>query len=109
MEGGTKHDQKKPRMELLSSQWLLGVSQVLTFGAEKYAPWNWTKGIERSRLLGAALRHLVAYMGGEDNDPESGLSHLHHASANLMFASYLHEARPDLDDRFKGARNAEHS
>ena len=100
MSEGIKHDAEKVRLDLLSPLWLTGVGQVLTFGARKYAAHNWRKGIERSRLLGACLRHVLAYLNGEDNDPETGLSHLFHASCCLMFASELHETRPDLDDRY---------
>lgn len=64
---------------------------------------NWRKGIAQSRLLGAALRHILAHMWGQDYDEESGLRHLYHASCCLMFASELIETRPDLDDRYKGA------
>lgn len=102
--GGVKHDQAKPQLELLSSIWLVGVAQVLTFGARKYAAHNWRKGIALSRLLGACLRHVMAFLGGEDRDPETGLSHLYHASCCLMFASELHETRPDLDDRYKSGK-----
>lgn len=79
----------------------MGVGAVLTFGAKKYASHNWRKGLHQSRLLGAALRHVVAYLGGEDRDPESHLSHLYHASCCLMFASELLETHPELDDRWK--------
>jgi len=99
--GGIKHDREKVQVELLSPLWLTGVGQVLTFGARKYAAHNWRKGIARSRLLGACLRHLFAYLGGEDRDPETGLLHLYHASCCLMFAAELHETRPDLDDRYR--------
>lgn len=98
---GMKHDQEKVQLELLSATWLYGVGSVLSFGAKKYAAHNWRKGIQISRLLGATLRHVVAFLGGEDRDKESGLSHLYHASCCLMFASELHETRPDLDDRYK--------
>lgn len=98
---GIKHDQDKVRLDLLSPIWLNGVGKVLTFGARKYTAHNWRKGIERSRLIGAALRHTIAYLGGEDRDPETGLLHLYHASCCLMFAAELHETRPDLDDRYK--------
>jgi hypothetical protein len=99
--GGMKYDQEKNRLDLLSAPWISGVGQVLTFGAGKYAAHNWRKGIARSRLLGAALRHIFAYLGGEDRDPETGLLHLYHASCCLMFASELHFTRPDTDDRYK--------
>lgn len=101
MSGGEKHDSGKIQVELLSSTWLLGVASVLTFGAKKYAAHNWRKGIVSSRLLGACLRHVLAYLGGEDLDPESGLSHLLHASCCLQFAYELSQTRPDLDDRYK--------
>lgn len=99
-EKGMKHDDEKNRLDLLSTRWINGVGQVLTYGAKKYAAHNWRKGIERSRLLGAAFRHLFAYLGGEDRDSETGFLHLYHASCCLMFASELHETRPDLDDRY---------
>jgi dATP/dGTP diphosphohydrolase len=100
-EGGIKNDSEKVRLDLLSPIWLLGVGSVLTFGARKYAAHNWRKGLERSRLLGAALRHILAYLGGEDYDLETGLLHLYHASCCLMFASELHSTHPHLDDRYK--------
>lgn len=106
MTGGTKNDSEKIRLELLSSSWLMGVGRVLTFGSKKYAAHNWRKGIALSRLLGACLRHVLAFLGGEDLDPETGLSHLYHASCGLMFASELYETMPkEVDDRYKGNEN----
>jgi hypothetical protein len=99
-EGGIKHDSEKVRLDLLSPIWLVGVGTVLTFGARKYAAHNWRKGLEITRLLGACLRHVLAFLGGEDNDPESGICHLYHASCCLMFASELFHTRKDLDDRY---------
>jgi hypothetical protein len=99
---GIKHDGEKVRLDLLSTQWLNGVGQVLTFGAKKYAAHNWRGGLAHSRTLGAALRHILAFNSGEDLDPETGLSHLHHASCCLMFASELHATKQKLvDDRYK--------
>lgn len=98
---GIKHDAEKNRVELLDPEWLFGVGKVLTFGARKYAAHNWRKGLEVTRCLGAALRHLFAYLAGENLDPETGLSHLYHASCEIMFASWLADHRPDLDDRYR--------
>ena len=53
-------------------------SRVAHFGAKKYAPWNWTKGLGRLQIIGSMFRHSWAYMRGEDLDPESGLSHVDH-------------------------------
>lgn len=98
---GTKHDQGKPEMALLDSDFLEEVAKVLTFGKIKYAADNWRGGIGTRRLLSAALRHIFAYLKGEDTDPESGLSHLGHAGCCLMFAFWMNRYKPELDDRFK--------
>jgi hypothetical protein len=100
-EGGMKFDKEKVQVELLSPTWLEGTAKVLTFGARKYSPNNWRKGIALTRLVGACLRHVFAFLRGEDNDPESGLGHLYHASCCLQFASEIHRTKPELDDRVK--------
>jgi hypothetical protein len=108
MSGGTKHDQEKPRMDLLSSKWLVGVSEVLGYGAKKYSTetesgaHNWRNGLDYSRLVGAALRHLTAFNDGEDLDPETKLSHLLHASCCMMFLYEMTKIHPERDDRWKG-------
>lgn len=99
---GVKHDQGKPDMSLLSPIALNKIAEVMSFGKKKYAAHNWRGGFVWSRPLAAAARHLFAYIGGENNDPESGLSHLAHASCCLMFLLEFETTRPDLDDRYKG-------
>ena len=98
--GGVKFDGDKPRMDLLDPYAIEQLSQVLTFGARKYAAHNWRKGLHKSRLIAAALRHLFAYLRGEDKDPETGLSHAAHAMCCCMFLLGLAH-RSELDDRFK--------
>lgn len=101
---GRKDDSSKPDLSLFSTRWLLGVGQVLTFGKRKYAAHNWRRGIQISRLMAAALRHILAFNDGQDLDPETGCSHLDHASCCLMFARELIETkRKQVDDRYKEA------
>ena len=99
--GGKKNDSEKIPLELLSPPWIEGVGRVLQFGKKKYAAHNWRQGISQGRLLGASLRHIVRYIGGEDLDQESGLAHTLHASCCLMFSFEMSLARSDLDDRYK--------
>ncbi|WKC56411.1 hypothetical protein [Stenotrophomonas phage c9-N] len=87
--GGLKYDAGKPRPTLLmrGCAWALqGVSAVLAFGAAKYAEDSWRE-VENgvSRYSDALMRHLLAWLGGEENDEESGMPHLWHAATNIMF------------------------
>lgn len=98
--GGLKFDSEKPRYDLIDPHAIDQLARVLTFGAQKYAAHNWRKGIVKSRLLAAAMRHLFAYLRGEDTDPETGLSHAAHAMCCCMFLLGL-EGQPELDDRWR--------
>lgn len=99
---GTKYDSGKPTTALLPSQPLLEIAKVLDYGAKKYAPHNWSKGIKYSRVLSAAQRHMLAWNEGESVDPETGISHLAHAACNLLFLlDYESRNMVDFDDRRK--------
>ena len=84
-KGGVKYDGDKPTMELLAPEFLVGTATVLAYGKRKYAARNWEAGMRWGRPLGGLLRHITAWMTGEDIDPESGLHHLDHAACCLMF------------------------
>lgn len=101
MAEGLKYDKSKPRMDLLDPDFLEGVAYVLDFGANKYAAHNWRGGINYSRLIAAAYRHLGAINRGEDVDPESNLPHSHHLGCCVMFLSWMMQNKPELDDRWK--------
>jgi hypothetical protein len=104
---GTKYDEGKVPLDLLSPPVLIGTAQVLQFGAEKYDAYNWAKGISYSRVFSAMLRHLFAFWGGEAYDPETGLHHLLHANCCLMFLTH-YELNPStystFDDRYPYAQ-----
>ena len=89
-KAAVKHDDGKTDWSLVPFEALEGMADVLSFGAKKYASWNWTEGggFSYSRVLRSCLRHLFAFMRGQDNDPESGLSHISHAQCNLLFLAY---------------------
>lgn len=78
---------------------LEGCSRVMGFGAQKYSRANWRKGLPLTEVADSLSRHLVAWLSGEDNDPETGLPHLDHLLCNAIFISELAHTRPDLDDR----------
>ena len=105
--GGQKFDQDKPRMDLLDPYAMEELAKVLTFGAKKYAPDNWRKGITYARLVAAALRHIFAFMLGQDKDPETELPHPAHAMCCMMFLVWMMKERPNLDDRYKKEKTNE--
>lgn len=73
--------------------------KVLMYGANKYAPHNWMKGLPMTEISESLLRHLFAFMQGEDIDPESGESHIGHMMCNLMFMNYVYKFKTEFDDR----------
>lgn len=99
LTGGSK-GRKPQRMDLLPWQAVLQVSEVYAFGATKYADHNWRKGYAWSLSYAAMLRHLAAFWGGEDHDPESGLPHVAHAGFHMLALLTYAREFPDLDDRF---------
>jgi hypothetical protein len=101
-QGGLKYDSEKPPVDLVPSAAILEIAKVLEFGSKKYAKWNWAKGINYTRLLAAAMRHILAYKEGEDKDAESNLSHIAHACCCLSFLlSFESRGLVHLDDRPK--------
>lgn len=98
---GVKHDAGKPPISLISRVALEEEARVMAYGATKYAAHNWRGGMNYSRLLDAALRHVLAFADGEDKDSETGLSHLAHARCCLAFLSEYEVKKLGTDDRFK--------
>lgn len=89
----------KPPMHLLEREFLEGTARALGFGNQKYAAFDYRDGTTVSQFTAAAMRHLVAFMDGEDIDPESGLPHLWHLGGSVNVLCYLARYRPKADDR----------
>lgn len=105
-QGGIKYDAEKPRMDLIDPYAEDMLARALTFGASKYSDHNWRNGMAYSRLIASGKRHINRFAAGEDMDPESGLPHLAHAMACIMFLLATTKYRPDMDDRwFTQVRN----
>lgn len=94
-----KYDNDKTRYDLLAPDALEQVAQVYTYGAKKYAPENWRKGMAYSRVFGAVLRHLWAFWRGEKLDSESKLPHLAHAMWGCMTLCEYDQRGMGEDDR----------
>ncbi len=96
---GVKYDENKVRLDLTPTEAIWALGEVLTYGAKKYGEYNYLKGMAWHRLFGAALRHLWAWWGREDNDPESKLPHLYHALACIAILITYEKTKKGTDDR----------
>ena len=89
-----KADRGKPRPTLVPVSLIEAVTAIREYGCQKYHdPENWRK-VEPQRYRDALYRHWLAYLKGEQNDPESGLPHLWHLVTNGSFLIEM-EANPD--------------
>ena len=84
-----RHNTGKLKWSLVEFSSLEDMVRVLEFGAEKYSPDNWKKGLDQKEIVESMLRHIFAYMRGEKMDPESGLPHVGHIQCNAMFLAYM--------------------
>lgn len=94
-----KDDTAKPRLDLLPPELMLAVGDILTSGAAKYGNRNWEAGMNWGRVYAALLRHLCAWWGGIDTDPDTGKSHLWHAGACVAFLIAYEQRGVGIDDR----------
>jgi hypothetical protein len=98
---GLRYNEGKSRVDLIDAEFMVGVGRVMRLGSLKYAENNWRGGMKWSICIGCLLRHVFAFMRGEDKDPETGEHHLLHAACNVMFLYWYTIHRTELDDRFK--------
>ena len=82
---GVKYDETKPPLHLIAPDFLYALADILDFGAKKYAPRNWEKGMSWHKVYRAAIGHLFDWWRGAGPDPETGKSHLWHAACCIMF------------------------
>lgn len=75
---------RKPPVHLIPAAAEITESVVMALGAKKYGPYNWRSAKVRASIyVAAARRHLLQWFDGQDDDPESGVSHLAHARSCL--------------------------
>lgn len=101
VDSGVKFDSGKPDLSLLPGIFKADVALAMMDGAEKYGRWNYAKGMEASRLLAAAERHLDALKRGEWIVPDSkrGTSHAGAVAANMLMLIHILSLGRLKDDR----------
>lgn len=90
----------KPSMGFIPVGAMESVARVMELGARKYGPYNWREQpIKKMTYAHAALRHLFAWIGGEDNDPESLQPHLAHVAACMLIVIDAMRSNACIEDR----------
>lgn len=83
----------KGRFDLLPMCVLIRLAKHYENGAKKYEERNWEKGIPAHSFADSAMRHLVKYMDGWDDE-----DHLIAAIWNLCGLAWTEEKKPELID-----------
>ena len=91
MEKSVRYNQDKPKWRYIDWKSIEPMVRVMEYGASKYAPENWRKGLDTTEILESLARHLFALMSGEQIDPESNCEHIGHIMCNSMFYKYHYE------------------
>ena len=90
----------KPSLHLIPPAAEIFESKVMELGARKYGAFNWRScKVKASIYIAAARRHLLQWFDGQDDDPESGVSHLAHARACLGILLDARATGNLVDDR----------
>lgn len=97
----------KPPISLIPREALIEEAKAFQFGSTKHGRYAFREGVKYSRLIDAALRHILALADGENIDEESGCNHAANARANLGMLLFMMEHRKDMDDRWKKPKSFE--
>ena len=66
--GAIRGGDEKSRLDLLPPWALLRLGDHFREGAKHYGDRNWEKGMPLSRFYAAAMRHLLQWWGGQDDE-----------------------------------------
>lgn len=95
---GLRANVGKPRWQLIDMVFLRGLLKLLEFGAIKYAPNNWRKGLIFSETVDSIERHLDKWKSGEEIDSDSGCHHLDCVGFGVMV---LRRQTEEKDGRYR--------
>ena len=101
-EKALRFNEGKPKWTLVHFESLIPLVRVLEFGASKYSPNNWKKGLDLKEILDSTQRHLASLIDGEEIDSESQLPHIGHIMCNAMFYQYFKDKqKEDKNNEFR--------
>lgn len=96
-----KNDKDKSDLSLIPYIALIKEAEAFKVGEKKYGRYNFYNGMEVTRLVSAAQRHLLAFLEGEENDPEDGQDHLGSVRACCAMILKQRQLGTLIDNRYK--------
>lgn len=91
---------RKPDLSLVPPAATIYTALAMENGAAKYGPFNWRGNKVLARVyVAATLRHVAAWLDGEERADDSGVPHLGHALASLAILVDALETGNLIDDR----------
>ena len=91
---------KKAPIGVVPPSLLPFVAPAMAVGAEKYGPFNWREQpVQAMTYAEAAMRHILAWIDGQDAAEDTGISHIAHAIAGLAILADAFAAGNLLDNR----------
>lgn len=92
---------KKAPLRYVPPALAIEASGPMEDGAIKYGPFNWREyPVEVVTYVEATLRHLYAFLDGQDNAEDSGHSHIGHAIAGLGIIADAKANGTLIDNRY---------
>lgn len=91
--GAVRDTGGKGRTDLLPMCALLRVSRHMEDALTHYPERNWERGLPMHSMLDSAMRHLMKYMDGQNDE-----DHLCAAATNLLMAMWTEENHPEMQD-----------
>ncbi len=83
----------KGLMVVMPAAALLRLSKHYEHGAQKYGKFNWQKGIPVDSFIDSALRHIMKYLDGWDDE-----DHLAAAAFNILGAMEMEAHKPEMQN-----------
>ena len=83
----------KGRYDLIPFQGLARLARHYEAGAKKYSDRNWEKGMDISRYTDAAMRHLIKYIAGWNDE-----DHLAAVAWNVFSIMHHEQKLPQFQD-----------
>lgn len=91
---------KKPPVHLVPAAGIIEMAMAMKNGALKYGPYNWrSHPVNLTVYIGAAQRHLLQLLDGEDKANDSGCHHAAHVAACMAIILDALATGNLIDDR----------